>query len=205
MHGTCKNTETLDLWTEQLAFAAASIVLARVRFIRLFGELFSSVYALLLKNEQPHLRYHCSLGKVDHEPSVNDLTYNFIDRYKENIPYEIQRGQTLAGPHRDEILLSINGREIKKYSSQGQQRSFLIGMKLSLHQYLHEQNGEKPISLLDDLFSELDTKRTGDILDILTTYGQVLITSTEMKKAAGVTAISVEDLKKKAEENHVEG
>jgi DNA replication and repair protein RecF len=196
-HENQRDTDILDIWTEQLAMLAASIVETRVRFVGMFEDMFKDVYALLLKCEEPDIRYQCSLGKISPESSKELITLYFIERYRENRKQEIIRGQTMCGPHRDDLLFYINGQEVKKYSSQGQQRTFLIGIKLSLHRYLHEKTGEKPISLLDDLFSELDAGRVSDILDLLSTYGQVIITATEERKRNGSAQVSIEDMNKK--------
>jgi len=106
----------------------------------------------------------------------------------------------LAGPHRDDLHFFIENRDIRKYASQGQQRGYLVAMKLTMHRFLHEMSGERPISLLDDLFSELDDNVSGLMLESLSSCGQVLITSTRKNEGKSVTSFSIE----KATNNAIE-
>ena len=182
----------LDIWTEQLAGHASSIVLARLRFIRRFREMFGEVYSWLPGTTVPSLSYSCSLRQGAQELSQEELKYHFIERYAELRGQEILRRQTLAGPHRDDLLFFIDNRDIRKYASQGQQRGYLVAMKLTMHRYLLEMSGERPISLLDDLFSELDDDVSGLMVEALSSCGQVLITSTRESAGIGVSSFSIE-------------
>jgi DNA replication and repair protein RecF len=101
----------------------------------------------------------------------------------------------MTGPHRDDLVFLLNDKEIKKYASQGQMRTFLICLKLAQHRFFFEILGEKPLCLLDDMFSELDASRVSDILGILETCGQSIITSAEKKEQSNITAHSIESLK----------
>ena len=188
----------LEIWTEQLAAHASSIVLARLRFISSFREMFSDVYSWLPGGLSPSLNYCCSLRQVGIDISKEKLKSIFIERYSELRSQEIIRRQTLAGPHRDDINLFLDNRDIRKYASQGQQRGYLVAMKLTMHRYLHQMSGERPLSLLDDLFSELDDTVSGLMIDALSFCGQSLITSTKECAGKGVTSFSIEDAVKKA-------
>jgi DNA replication and repair protein RecF len=194
-----RNDGMLSIWTENLSRLAASIVHARVLFLRAFYDQFRELYAQLSLNEDPSLIYQCSLGKISEELSIEELYDRIFKKYEETEKHEILRAQTLSGPHRDDLLFLINGKEIKKYASQGQLRTFLIALKLSQHRFFYEATGEKPICLLDDIFSELDESRTHDIFSILETCGQTIITSTEKKDRKNVAAFSVESMKIKSE------
>ena len=187
--------DMLDLWTENLSRLAASIIHARIRFIALFFYQFKRLYAQLSVDEDPSILYHSSLGKISQDISVDRLYNLFLSRYEETRRQEILRAQTMTGPHRDDLLFLLHGKEIKKYASQGQLRTFLISLKLSQHQFYAEILGEKPICLLDDIFSELDTSRTANIFKILESCGQAIITSAEKKGPGNVMTISVESLK----------
>ena len=84
---------------------------------------------------------------------------------------------TLVGPHRDELAFSINRLDVRKYASQGQHKTFLIGLKAAEFAYLRECRMEKPIMLLDDVFGELDDIRTRCLFRFLETVGQTFITA----------------------------
>ncbi|NTU59232.1 MAG: DNA replication/repair protein RecF [Chlorobiaceae bacterium] len=182
----------LEIWTDQLAGYAASIVGARILFIKRFREMFRNVYTWLPGGNEPSLTYHCSLRTVGNEVSEEELKQCFIEKYDEIRAQEIVRKQTLAGPHRDDLHFFLDKHDIRKYASQGQQRGYLVAMKLTMHRYLHEMSGERPISLLDDLFSELDDPVSELMLAALSTSGQVLITSTNEKSGSEVTSFSIE-------------
>ena len=188
--------EMLSLWTEQLSRVSSAIIITRVRFLASFFHHFSKLYSQFSLNEQPGIIYRSTLGNISEQTSAEDLYNLFLARFNQTRNQEILRSQTMTGPHRDDLLFLINEKEIKKYASQGQLRTFLICLKLALHQFFYDTLGEKPLCLLDDIFSELDLSRCADIVAILQTCGQTIITSAEKKVQGKLTAISIGSLKK---------
>lgn len=191
--------EMLSLWTENISRLAASIVYARLQFLGAFISLFHPLYRQLSNEEHPLITYRCSLGKISNETPVDELYIRYLARFEATERDEILRGQTMTGPHRDDLLFFLNEKEIKKYASQGQLRTFLISLKLSQHRLYYETLGTKPICLLDDIFSELDETRVTDIFRMLETCGQTIITSAEKKVQQHVTTISIESLTQSVE------
>ncbi len=187
----------LWVWTEKISRLAALIVFERIEFTARLVEFFRVNYTQLSNDENPDISYRSSLGVIDKDISIEELYARFCTRYEQIKNQEIFRAQTLIGPHRDDLNFLINEKEIKKYASQGQLRTFLISLKLSQYRFLLEKNGEKPICLLDDIFSELDASRIAQICCILETCGQTIITSVEKKSENNVTLFSVESLKNK--------
>ncbi len=187
--------ETLQLWNQTLSNLAASIVHTRVLFITTFIHQFQEIYARLSVYEYPLILYRCSLGNITSNISHNTLYDLFLLKYKESEKIDILRSQTLTGPHRDDLIFYLNDKEIKKYASQGQLRTFLIALKLAQYRFLYDAIGEKPLCLLDDIFSELDSSRVNDIFAILETFGQSVITSTERKGISKITSFPVEFIK----------
>jgi DNA replication and repair protein RecF len=183
------------LWTENISRLAASIVYARMLFLAPFFQQFKSLYRQLSFDEIPSIIYKCSLGNISNDSSPEGLYTRFLARYEETSKQEILRGQTMTGPHRDDLLFLLHDKEIKKYASRGQLRTFLIALKLAQYRFYHETLGEKPLFLLDDIFSELDVTRTADIFGILETCGQTIITSAEKKGKSNAMLISMESLK----------
>ncbi|MBX7131818.1 MAG: DNA replication/repair protein RecF [Fimbriimonadaceae bacterium] len=97
---------------------------------------------------------------------------------------EIARGSTLAGPHRDELLISINAREARTYGSQGQQRTAVIAIKLAVLDLATARHRATPLLLLDDIFSDLDKKRRQKLIEtVLAAQGQVVLTCTDREQA----------------------
>ena len=186
--------ENIDVWTEQLSLLAASIVSSRTGFIMQLLEYFEPVYEKLGLGEIPGFSYRSSIGRQVADMTEDQLAVAMMHRFKEIELQELYRKQTLLGPHRDDVVFRLNGIEVKKYASQGQLRTFLIAMKLALQKLVCEVTGEKPLFLLDDLFSELDRKRVEKVLGLLDGSGQSIITATDKKEIDGVHSFSVEEM-----------
>lgn len=127
------------------------------------------------------------------EESVSDVLY---EKLTSNIDREIIVGSTLWGVHKDDIRLSLNGKEAKLYASQGQQRSIVLSIKLAEAEISKKLGGEYPAILLDDVFSELDESRRSYILSSLEGR-QIIVTSCEpdiipSSRSNGVTFRRVE-------------
>jgi DNA replication and repair protein RecF len=182
----------LEIWTEQLSALAASIILVRREFLARFSIIFREIYSWFPDGQVPAIEYRSSIGDIDAGIGIDELATLINERYSKLRRQEIQRCQTLAGPHRDDILFFNDTHEVRKFASQGQQRGYLVAMKIALHRYLYEVLGEMPVTLLDDLFSELDDAVEMRITESLGTCGQVLVTSTEMKSGNGVIPFSME-------------
>jgi len=186
--------ESLEVWTEKLTQLACSIVSERFAFIeRLFGYI-EPVYEQLGLGEVPGFSYRSAAGKHANDMVPDELFSFMKQRFREIESQEIYRKQSLLGPHRDDLVFRFNDTDVKKYASQGQLRTFLIAVKLALHKLVSDTTGERPLFLLDDLFSELDGKRIEKILEQLEGAGQSIITATDRNDGSGVRSVSIEDL-----------
>jgi DNA replication and repair protein RecF len=94
---------------------------------------------------------------------------------------EIARGMTLVGPHRDEVRFLVDGVDMRTYGSRGQQRTVALALKLAEFELMHEEIGETPILLLDDVLSELDTARRDCLLRRLAGIEQAIMTTTDLQ------------------------
>ena len=117
---------------------------------------------------------------------------NFIIKEKENIEYlksilkknfdrEINKGITLYGPHRDDLIFDLNGLDLKYFGSQGQQRLSIISFKLSEIKIFKDLTGTQPILLLDDIFSELDISKRNKLIKYIIGKTQTIVTTTDLK------------------------
>ncbi len=97
----------------------------------------------------------------------------------------IRRGHCLAGPHMDDLALTISGRELKATASRGQSRLALLALVLADARLYYEQSGEHPVLLLDDAVSELDERRRDALLEYVSGLGQVMFTSTDKDLLSG--------------------
>ena len=104
---------------------------------------------------------------------------------------DLERGFSGHGPHRDELLLSRDGRELRVYGSQGEQRVALLALLLAERQVLGQERGRTPLLLLDDVMSELDADRRQRLVTRITAAGQSVVTTTELDQIPGSDDLDV--------------
>jgi DNA replication and repair protein RecF len=167
----------LDPWTEALVARGSKIAARRALFVREFIPYVKQAYrSLVASGEEPELRYSPGLSVEGSEAEIGD---RMAEALGERQAEERRRGLTVVGPHRDDLILLLNGTSVQEFASQGQHKSFLLAMKIAEMHYLRERLGEPPILLLDDLFSELDDERSGNILRLVGDLGQAIVTATD--------------------------
>jgi len=169
----------IEAWTEQLVSAGAKLILERSAYIRELAETFSDYYKNISgSDEVARLCYHnpsfgsrFSLSEISDELFKALITSSRIER---------ERGMTVVGPHRDDLEFFLNDRLIREHGSQGQQKSFVMALKMAEIEHLNETSGRLPILLLDDMTAELDKYRIQHLLDFLIKRNiQVFITTTD--------------------------
>lgn len=163
-------------WTQGLIKTGAEIRAERIRYLDKLSFFFRDVYEKITDDvETAKAGYPVNLS--DESVLAEQLSDEFI-RMKDR---EKQWKQTLAGPHRDDPIFTINGKPLRHYASQGQQRSFILAFKIAQIIELEERTGETPVLLLDDLSSELDQQRQKFFFDFVNQRsGQVFITTTDI-------------------------
>ncbi|MFH1073756.1 MAG: DNA replication/repair protein RecF [Candidatus Firestonebacteria bacterium] len=166
----------LSVWNAQLVETGARIVKARLEAI---NSLKDRLKALQLKisggKEIIELSYKCSFD------AEGDLAKNFEAKLQAMQEREIIRKASLVGPHRDDLVFILNGRDAKYFSSEGQQRSIIINLKLAEYMLIKEKSGEEPVVLIDDIFFDLDETRRSAILSVFNGMAQVFLAGTEDK------------------------
>ena len=170
--------DLLEIYDDQMVGKAQSIFDSRNKFISEFTPIFSQFYKDISSNkEEVSLNYHSSLI----EDSMKELF--LMNRSKDQLI-----GHTSSGIHRDDFHFSINGNSIKKFGSQGQQKTFLIALKLAKFEYIKMKKNMTPVLLLDDIFDKLDDHRVGYILKLIekNNLGQLFITDTSKEKIPNI-------------------
>lgn len=163
-------------WEDQMATHGSALRVSRLRFVQDLTEYGKEVQAFLGLGEALTLSYQ--------PKDVASDTQSLLDAFDRTRQKEIARGSTLVGPHRDEVLIEINGKEARLYGSQGQQRTAMIAIKFATYLYGKSELGFPPLLLLDDLFSDLDFGRRSRLVEwVLTEAGQTLLTCTEASSA----------------------
>lgn len=169
----------LTPWTENLIRYGSRIAQRREMFVREFRDYVYTAYEILARgSEKLDIKYErgfMSAGGDD----VAFIATELADSLQNHREEEQKRGITLVGPHRDEVRFTMGGLVVQQFASQGQHKTILAALKVAEFQYIHERRREKPILLLDDLFSELDHHRAGRILEITAGLGQIIITTTD--------------------------
>lgn len=165
----------LPEWDNQLCRAGAQVMLVRAEVMQQLTQLAGQQHTALAGQwldvvYQPNLIY-------DVHTDAAQLAQIMAGKLKEDLQRDIARAGTSTGPHRDDIAITLNGIDLRTYGSQGQQRSAALCLKLAELELMHQQTGEMPVLLLDDVMSELDESRRTMLLN--RTHGaQTIITCT---------------------------
>jgi len=168
-----KVAELLEPWHNQLTTLAARIHKSRVRYIERLNEVLEKK---LFGREEIAIRYLSSLeGKGD----LSDYQALLNERLQLRVQAEVVAGHSLIGPHRDDLEIQFDGRDLRKYASAGQQRSALLLLQLANISVYHATRGEYPLFLLDDIDAELDYTRIGQLLDYLSDKTQTFVTTSK--------------------------
>jgi DNA replication and repair protein RecF len=168
----------LESWNDQLIILGTKLILKRLHFIKEFQDYMLSSYRKLVKVEEiPYLKYAPSF-EIEDGTSFEHVCELFKSELAKKTKDELRYGTTLIGPHRDEIMFMLNKLDLRAYGSQGQHKTFLVALKVGEYFYLKERCQEKPIFLLDDVFAELDERRSKQMLKLIESLGQTFITST---------------------------
>jgi len=175
----------MTIWDNELIKGGAYIIRRRRECLAGLNERAVGLHAHLigLDNElQPSFelvyRPSFSLDGVEEEAG---LALRFEEQLEKLRPQELQRGVSLAGPHRDDFGFMVEGSDIGVYGSRGQQRTAVLALKLAEVGWMEKQTGDQPILMLDDILSELDVQRRQYVLDTVQIGAeQVLITSTDL-------------------------
>jgi DNA replication and repair protein RecF len=168
----------MEIYDEQLINSGNKIFEKRKSFMIEFREIFNKHYQYLSEDaEQVELVYDSPL-----------LTSSFSDILRKNIERDRILERTSSGIHKDELSFTIHGMVLKKFGSQGQQKSFLIALKLAQYTFLHKLKGFEPLLLLDDIFDKLDDARTTKLMKMVSDkdFGQIFITDTSRKRIEAI-------------------
>jgi len=178
---------TLDIWNEQLVTLGTEIASERLKLVTTLAPLLQDFYAVLSDaRDEIRLRLVSEVGGDDNEkwadiePDARLYSQLFFERLESLQRKEIERGITLVGPHRDELLINKDGLLAKTHASQGEAWSLALGLKLALGDVSRKtsDNGD-PILLLDDVFAVLDKGRRERLVEFVTDYEQVIITAAD--------------------------
>ena len=189
---TKPDLSTLDIWDEQLVSLGSEIISARIELVSALQPLVAGFYKALANSEEiVELVTQSSIASDDDESvetlesaKIADISTMFMEKLAANRSRELERGITLSGPHRDELLILKDRLPARTQSSQGEAWSLALGLKLALGELIRTDSPTgDPILILDDVFAVLDAGRRERLVKFVSSYEQVIITSADRESA----------------------
>jgi DNA replication and repair protein RecF len=181
------NRTLLDTYDDQLIPLSLELAKKRSELVKELNPFFKSYLSSIVpESEECTITYHTKI-----------LDRDFREEFKKARRKDLVLQRTTMGAHRDDYVFSINERSIKKFGSQGQQKSFLIALRLGQYDHLKSKSGVTPILMLDDVFDKLDDQRIENLISLLNDpkrFSQIFITDARLERASGIFA-GVEDKK----------
>lgn len=169
--------DQLRFWDEALLTAGSAVVNGRIATLEAVAGPLGRAHAEIAPSEgRLGLRYETNAPALPGE-SVREA---LARRLAETAEREIWNGTTLIGPHRDDFVFELDGRDLAAFASRGQQRTAILALKLAELDLLTEHDGRPPLLLLDDVFSELDPERRGHLVRRIAELPQAFITTTTL-------------------------
>ena len=170
--------DSLEIYNEPLTKFGTQIFEKRQRFVASILPTIQHFYEIISKgNEKVTVIYESNLNEQ-----------NFEEILSENLEKDRVLTYTSRGIHKDDLLFEMNGNLIKKFGSQGQQKSFLIALKLAQIKRIKDITNKNPILLLDDIFDKLDDNRVSQLIELVNqqNFGQIFITDTHRERTESV-------------------
>jgi len=169
---------SLEIWDEQMIRLGELIHQKRQEFLKKFIPIFQKYFEFVTGGRE-------KVG-IDYESQLN--TGDFKQQLENVISRDKSVQYSTTGIHKDDIVFDINGYPVKKFGSQGQQKSFVVAVKLAQFDYTKQIKGFKPVLLLDDIFDKLDDFRVEQLIKLVSenSFGQVFITDTQNERIARI-------------------
>ena len=184
LRASASSQASIDAWDMQLAEAGLALMADRREAVAITRESFSEICERLGLDGDPDVSYRPRSRAASAQELQAEL--------RERLQADIERGYTEHGPHRDDLAITRDGRSLRTYGSQGQQRLGLLALLLAERRVISTQRPAVPLMLLDDVMSELDRDRRASLVELLAEGGgQALITTTDLEHVPGVFAPGV--------------
>lgn len=171
--------DTLEDFSDGLARVSARMIRYRASFARRLNEAASPIHREFSgRGEELDIKYRTVSTVTDPTATAEEIYYQILEHQKAHRAAELASGSCLTGAHKDELEISINGQSARAFASQGQTRTAALSIKLAEREIMLSETGEYPVLLLDDVLSELDSRRQEFVLNRIGS-GQTLITCCE--------------------------
>ena len=170
---------TLDMWDEQLALCGGEIAENRREAVAALSRCAQAAHTALTEGRET-----LSIRYVSQAADAEKPAERLLERLRAARNEDIRRMTTTVGVHRDDLFITIDGKEARTYASQGQQRSAVLSLKLAQLELAEQERGEAPILMLDDVMSELDPGRRRQLIERIDRV-QTFVTCTDLSDLAG--------------------
>ncbi|MFN8016465.1 MAG: DNA replication/repair protein RecF [Acidimicrobiia bacterium] len=178
----------LEVLNESLIMSGSQIIRARLTAVKNMRESLQNSYNHISgENSEISINYISKVigndtddKEINEDIEIGDITSLFKNKIEEYSYIENIRRHSVVGPHRDDFLLKIHDRDTRTQASQGEQRSMALALKMGLHKLVHDETGDNPVLLLDDVFSELDIGRTHRLVECLPAAQTFVTTATQI-------------------------
>jgi DNA replication and repair protein RecF len=174
------STGELRFWDRAFLDAGAAVVDARLRLLDDLAIPLARAHAEIAPEEAERARLGVRYGTNAPAMSAETARDALARRLVETAEKEVWNGSTLIGPHRDDLVFELDGRDLSSFASRGQQRTAILAFKLAELDLLSEQDGRPPLLLLDDVFSELDPDRRSHLVRRIAELPQAFVTTTTL-------------------------
>lgn len=191
---------SIPAWDPQLARLAAGLASKRREFLAEFSPSYREVHRRLDPTCESELTYQTSPREAAREIegcSEEDVARFYEASLRNSYEKDRELGTTTMGPHRDDVLFRLGGKDLRSFGSLGQQRTAVFALRIAEARYLEKKVGEGPVLLMDDVFSQLDEERGSRLMDMVTGVYQTIITTPREENARyaaeGISRMRVED------------
>jgi DNA replication and repair protein RecF len=167
----------IDIWDEELIVLADKLVAQRIASSCQLSDIAHRIHHKITNGAEDFSAHYFVFGKAEEKEADYKIWYG--ETLKVSRERDIRRGSTEIGPHKDDLNFTINNYDGKTFASQGQQRTIVLSLKLAEIELMHQQLGEYPLLLLDDVMSELDEKRRVNLIEEIDGKVQTFVTGTE--------------------------
>ncbi|MGM0636589.1 MAG: DNA replication/repair protein RecF [Bacteroidota bacterium] len=181
------NKNSVEVYNDQLIQFGEKIHQTRIEFINQYKPILQKRYQEISNNDE----------SIDFKYKSQLESSSFQDLLTENLNSDLRKQYTTQGIHKDDFIFKLNNYPIKKFGSQGQQKSFLVALKFAQYDFLKALKGNSPILLLDDVFDKLDEERVQKIIKMVTTdeLGQLFISDTHKDRTEKVVQKNTDNYK----------
>lgn len=173
--------DELGYWDRELSATGGYLLAERLRAVADLNTFVGPLYCAITGGSEPLQMHYSPSFEFATAADAGGLANRLADRLQQLRRDELSRGQTLIGPHRDDLLFTVGGINLGVYGSRGQQRSVTLALKLGESELMRARSGDTPVLLLDDLLSELDARRRSHLLHAINRPDQqTLLTATDL-------------------------